>query len=202
MSLKFCPKCGEKLEENAKFCNSCGADLSSTVKISEITPVQSNNSIKSKAIIKQPSGEAVYANFGPRLGAIIIDGFIIGALGSMLSWIFFPLNFLNLWGTWQTTFWQSIIIDYIIGFLYFWALESYNKGQTVGKMALKLRTVDETTLQIAEPGKNAINSLAKPSGLLILDFLIGIFTNTGDEKKRIRLLQNLSGTVVISEKYT
>ena len=27
MSLKFCPKCGNKLELDATFCQECGADL-------------------------------------------------------------------------------------------------------------------------------------------------------------------------------
>ncbi len=191
MSLKFCPKCGEKLEENAKFCNSCGADLKNQLE----TPSQTISAKKTQAIT--PEG-AQYSKLGPRLIAIFIDSIIISVIGSSISWVFIPYNILN---PWNIAFnWLNNLITYVIGFIYFWGLESYNKGQTIGKIALKLRTVDATTLQVAEPGKNAINTLAKPSAFLILDFLIGIFSNTGDPKKRIRILQNISNTVVISEK--
>ena len=196
MSKKnFCPKCGNELEENAKFCNSCGDDLSSPVKVSSVAPIQS--SVK-KTQATTPGG-VQYANLVPRLIALIIDGIIIGLISSPLSWVLLPYNILN---PLNIAFsWLNNLIAYIIGFVYFWGLESYNRGQTLGKMAMKLRTVDATTLQVAEPGNNAINNLAKPSALLILDFIIGVLSNSGDKTKRIRLLQNLSGTVVISEKY-
>jgi len=201
LSLKFCPTCGKELEENAKFCNSCGADLSSPVKISNTAPVQSEHSAKTKAGVKQPSGGVVYADLLPRLGAIIIDVLIIGSIGSFITLFSFGFSLLNLWGTFQSSWWQTTLIDYLIGFIYFWALESFNRGQTLGKMALKLRTVDSATLQVADPGKNAINNLAKASPLLILDLIIGILSNSGDHTKRLRILQNLSETVVVSEKY-
>ncbi len=191
MSLKHCPTCGEKLEENAKFCNSCGADLKNHLE----TPAQTISAKKTQAITAEG---AQYAKLGPRLIAIFIDSIIIGIIGSSISWVFIPYNILN---PWNVAFnWLNNLITYVIGFIYFWGLESYNEGQTIGKLALKLRTVDETTLKVAEPGKNVINTLAKPSALIILDFIIGIFSNTGDPKKRIRILQNISNTVVISEK--
>ncbi len=192
--MDYCPTCGEKLEENAKFCNSCGADLSTPVKVSN-APVQPSGK-KTQNITPE---NVHYANLVPRLIAFFIDGIIIAFIGSGLSWVVLPYSI----NPYAIVFnWLNNLISFIIGFVYFWALESFNLGQTLGKMAMKLRTVDAKTLKVAEPGKNAINSLAKPSGFFILDFIIGVLSNSGDHQKRLRILQNLSETVVISEKYS
>lgn len=84
--------------------------------------------------------------------------------------------------------------------MYFFLLEAYNKGQTIGKMALGLRTVDEESLAIATPDKYVINNLLRGTGFKIFDFIIGILVNSGDEKKRLRIMQNISKTVVIKVK--
>jgi uncharacterized RDD family membrane protein YckC len=83
--------------------------------------------------------------------------------------------------------------------LYWWLQESYS-GQTIGKSALKIRAVDEVSLVKGNIGQYFVNNLSRGSGWIILDFIIGILANSGDPKKRLRILQNLSKTVVISEK--
>ena len=183
MSLKFCPSCGEKLEEDSKFCVSCGSDLKTHLETPGSIPAQTISAKKTQTVT--PEG-VVYADFWPRLVAIIIDGLIIGAIGSSISWAIDPFNILDPWGI--AFNWLNNLISYVIGFIYFWGLESFNTGQTLGKMAMKLRTVDANTFQVAEPGKNAINCLAKPSGFLILDLIIGLISNSGDPQKRIRIL--------------
>lgn len=190
MSLKYCPTCGEKLEENSKFCMSCGNNLETPGSI----PAQTVSAKKTVT----PEG-IHYADFWPRFVAIILDSIIIGIIGSSLSWIIDPFNILNLWGI--AFSWLNNLLSYLIGFIYFWGLETYNNGQSLGKMAMKLRTVDANTFLVASPKKNAINNLAKPSGLLILDLIIGLISNSGDPQKKIRILQSISETVVISEKY-
>jgi len=190
LSLKFCPSCGEKLEEDSKFCNSCGSDLKSHLETPGSIPAQSISAKKTGT-----PGGVVYADFWPRFVAIIIDGIIISLIGSSISWIIDPFNILDPWGI--AFNWLNNLISYVIGFIYFWSLESYNNGQTLGKMAMKLRTVDANTFQVADPGKNAINNLAKPSGFLILDLIIGLISNSGDPQKRIRILQSISETAVI-----
>lgn len=62
---------------------------------------------------------------------------------------------------------------------------------------MSIRTVDENTLGQASPNNYAINNIFKGSPFLFLDFLIGIFKNSGDSKNRIRVMQNVSETVVI-----
>lgn len=201
MSLKFCPKCGNQLEPDSKFCDTCGADLTSRIE-SEISP-GIKTEVPQKQIIQTsekiiPTG-VDYGDFWPRFGAFIIDLIIINIISWILSFLillpFFlynPLNFRRRWFTFP--------FDWLIGFLYFWLLETYNEGQTLGKVALKLRTVDAKTFETSTPGSYAINNLLKSSGFIIIDFLIGIIKNSGEPEKRLRIMQNASETVVISTK--
>ncbi len=196
MSLKFCPKCGYKLELDATFCQGCGVDLRSRIDISQTI---SEKQTVSEGVIKNEVVE--YADFFPRLIAFIIDGIIITLISSSLSWaIFVPWIPFNIFDPFGGMWFVSFPFNWLIGFLYFWLLETYNNGQTVGKIALGLRTVDEKTLNPASPGNYAINNLLKPSGLLLLDFIIGVMNNSEDPKKRLRIMQNISETVVITTK--
>jgi len=198
LSLKFCPKCGGELEPNSRYCVSCGADLGTRKGVSE---VPTSETVLVKETQKIAAETVDYGDFWPRFVALIIDGIIIGIIGSILSLIIFvswiPFNIFDPFGGWWTV---SFPFDWLIGFIYSWALETYNNGQTVGKMAMKLRTVDEHTLGPATSGHYAINNLLKPSGLIILDLIIGFLKNSGDPKKRYRIMQNVSETVVIRTK--
>jgi uncharacterized RDD family membrane protein YckC len=194
MSLKFCPKCGNKLEPDASFCERCGTDLRVRTEMSDIqSPALTETAQKPK--FKQEA--LIYAPFLKRIIAIIFDSIFIGLIGSAFSWFvvnpWFPINFFDPFGAW----WFTFPFDWLVGFLYHWLMESQNNGQTIGKMALNIRTVDENTLKQADSRNLALNNIFKSSPFLILDFLIGVFKNSGDPKKRIRIMQNISETVVI-----
>ena len=153
MSLKFCPKCGSELEPDSRYCVSCGADLGARKGVSESTI---SETVPEKKMQKVAPESVVYADFVPRLVAIIIDGILIGVIGSSLSWAFFfwvPFNIFDPFGGW---WYVSFPFDWLIGFIYSWGLETYNNGQTVGKMAMNLRTVDENTLGPASSGEHFI----------------------------------------------
>jgi len=197
MALKFCPKCGKKLEPDASFCDACGADLREKKETSEI----------STPVISEPTQEAklkpetvIYAYFLKRIIAWIFDGIIILMITSAFSWIlilpWYSFNMFDPFRAW----WFNMPVGWLLGFLYHWGLETYNNGQTLGKMALKIRTVDENTLEQATPSNYAVNNIFKGSPFLILDLIIGILKNSGDPKKRVRFFQNLSETVVIMTK--
>lgn len=193
MSLKYCPKCGNKLEPDAIVCQGCGADL--RTRMGNPGYIYEQQTISS-GVIKKEGVE--YADFFPRLIALLIDGIIIGIISSSLSWVFFvpwiPFNIFDPFGgMWSVSF----PFNWLIGFLYSWGMETYNEGRTVGKIALGLRTVDEKTFQPTTSKNYAINNLLKPSGLIILDFIIGIIKNSGDPNRRVRIMQNVSETVVI-----
>ncbi|MFX1572404.1 MAG: RDD family protein [Promethearchaeota archaeon] len=193
MSLKFCPKCGNKLEPDASFCDACGADLRTRTGTVEMPSPLRTETISEQKV--QPSVErgaisVEYAEFLPRLAAFIIDIIIIAIIGWIIT-IPFAFNLIRMW-------WASFLIDYAIGFVYFWLLESYNNGQTLGKAALRLRTVDENTFETTTPTKYAVNNLLKPGFFFfLLDFIVGILMNSGKPERRLRLMQNVSETVVI-----
>ncbi|MFX0041500.1 MAG: RDD family protein [Candidatus Hodarchaeota archaeon] len=202
MSLKFCPKCGNKLEPDSRFCDTCGVDLTSRAEVSEVSPPVKTEVLQKQSIqtVEKIAPEGVvYGDFWPRFGAIFIDWIIIGIASWMISFLIFLPYFIYhpfRVGEW----WFTFPFDWLIGFLYFWLMETYNNGQTLGKVALNLRTVDEKTLEPTSPGSYAINNLLKGGGLLIIDFLIGIIKNSGEPEKRLRIMQNASETVVISTK--
>lgn len=194
MSSKFCPKCGNKLEPEASYCDACGANLIDKTEASE--PESLELTITGQEP-KMKSGSVIYANLLKRLIAIIFDSIIIGLIGSFFTSIlinpWFPVNFFDPIGGW----WFTFPFDWLAGFLYHWLLETHNNGQTIGKMAMSIRTVDEKTLGPANSKKLALSNIFKSSPFLILDLIIGVLKNTGDPKKRIRIMQNVSETVVI-----
>jgi len=190
VSVQYCPHCGTALDDpSAKFCPNCGASVDVAVTpTKEVTPPPPPPPTEVPPL---PSPQALveYAGFWERLLAFILDVIIIG----IVSWI----GFFAIIGSAMDYFGLSGLFSWLLAFLYFWALESFNKGQTIGKIALKLRTVDEYSLEPATPGNLVINNLSRGFWGIILDFLIGILANRGDVQKRLRILQNLSKTVVI-----
>lgn len=192
MVVKYCPACGAELDPDTRFCSSCGIDLVERAQKSEFEPPKTIVSAPQQQIpvttpITVSEGGIEYGEFGERLIAIIIDGIIIGIISFIL------INILD--------WFLGSLIGYVIGLLYFWILEAYNNGQTLGKMAMKLRTVNETTLDVASAGDYLVNNLLKGSiVLLVIDFIIGIISNSGDPKNRLRIMQNASKTVVIKGK--
>ncbi|MBY8984272.1 MAG: RDD family protein [Candidatus Lokiarchaeota archaeon] len=196
MSLKFCPKCGNELESGSSFCDSCGADLGTKTE----TPAAISPGVTTTQEPKVKPETVYYPDFLKRVIALIFDSIIIGLIGSAFTWILinpsFPVNFFDPFGRW----WFTFPFDWLIGFLYHWGMEAHNNGQTLGKMALNLRTVDEKTLGQASSSNLALNNLFKSSPFLILDVIIGMVKNSGDPKKRYRIMQNVSETVVIFSK--
>jgi len=191
--VRYCAQCGSEIDEDAKFCNFCGTEFTGRqAETQTIAPVMTETIPKQKdepEVGEQPK-RVEYADFVVRIVAFIIDGIIIGMISGVISFFAFPSYYIF--------YLPSFFLSWSIGFLYFWLLEAYNEGQTLGKAVLHLKTVDEKTLNPTTPGKYAINNLLKPSALVLLDLLIGIIVNSSDpEKRRLRYTQNLSETVVI-----
>ena len=200
MSLKFCPKCGGKLDEDMEFCSYCGADLRERIKIA-----QSGSSPQSKKEVppitheppkttitedkKKDFSDIVFADFLSRFFALLID------LGMIILISFVSLIFLHRIGP---IFF--VLVVPLISFLYFWLLESINSGQTIGKRILKLKTVNAETFEVAGVGNYLLNNFLKFSPLILLDFIIGLLFNINDKKKRLRIFQNVSNTTVIKIK--
>jgi len=189
MAIKYCPACGVELDPDTQFCSSCGADLRERVPEAETKPpktVITQPQQKAPITVQEakPASGVKYADFGERFIALLIDFVIVGIFYAIFI---STINFL-----------LANIIGFAIGLLYFWLLESNNKGQTVGKMAMKIKTVNQDTLEVATTSDYLLNNLFKAHPLLLfIDFIIGIIVNSGDQKKKLRIMENASNTTVI-----
>ncbi|WP_287584120.1 RDD family protein [Candidatus Borrarchaeum sp.] len=186
MSGVYCPECGSYIEElGTQFCPHCGASLSVAATTAEKpTPIQPME-VPPPPTPSAPT--AMYGELGERLIAYIIDAVIIWVITAIIVFPLFNGYYVSWW-----------FVSWLLGFLYFWILESFNNGQTLGKKLLNLRTVDEVSLEVAEAGSYFVNNLSRGSGWIIIDLLVGLIVNsTSDERKRYRILQNWSKTVVI-----
>ncbi len=187
MSINFCPTCGGKLEPGVKSCPSCGNEINAReISKAEVSQPQVTTQ-KPAEIIKGPH---IYAGFWERFFAYIVDIIVILLISLFIPfrWSFvFSIDYLFI----------NDLIDWVIGFGYFFIFEAFNKGQTIGKILLHLRTVDEESLDVAKPGQYVVNNLARGTIFLLLDLIIGFLVNSGEENNRLRILQNISRTVVI-----
>lgn len=192
MVVKYCPACGSELDTDTQFCSSCGADLRERVPEAEgeppkteVAPPKEKIAVSEKEKKSKPAPSGVkYADFGERFIAFIIDVVIVGIPYAIL---------------YSTVHWLlATILGYGIALLYFWILEISNDGKTVGKMAMKIKTVNQDTLEVADTGDYLLNNLFKAHPvLLLIDFIIGIIVNSGDQKKKLRIMENASNTTVI-----
>ncbi len=194
----FCPSCGIENKSNAKFCEACGMDFgqqnTSTESKSSRIETQSNPT-------NFHTSEVKYADDGDRLVALIIDGMlfsaITGVLGLILgqNWWFS----LGLSGNFWTDSWPSMIA----GLAYFFFMESFNHGQTLGKIVMKIQTVNDSTLQPVSSKEAILHSLGKVI-ILPLDIIVGLIARDNSasdpERNQVRFTQKLSHTSVISLK--
>ena len=170
MSIKFCPKCGSKIESQSQICDQCGADLSSRIKINKEKPK--------------------FANFTERSLAWFIDMMIILLVVVPLS-LYLNFGYFYIY---------TNVYLFIIGFFYFFLLEYFNKGQTLGKMLIRIRSVDEKILDHAKLTQYFLNNVTKATPFLFIDLFFGLLANynsTGAIKKHVRITQNLSEISVI-----
>lgn len=90
------------------------------------------------------------AEWWQRLVAIIIDGFIVGAAGAIVSAILPGLFF-------------RLLVQAVLGGAYYAYLNG-EKGQTVGKMVMKLKTVDAATGNLIGLNAGIMRALIYPVG--------------------------------------
>jgi len=175
--LNYCPKCGSKLDEIVDHCKNCGYDLLERKNI-QVTAANTQKS------------HIEYADFLQRAFAWFIDIIIVIIITSPLSLF---LNFGSL-------LLLTNVYNFAIGFMYFWLLETFNSGQTLGKVILKIRSVNDENYEVTDPIMYAINNLTKASGFLILDIIFGIlfyFSEQDSNRNTLRLTQHLAHIVVI-----
>ena len=149
----FCSNCGSLASRDSNFCPSCGTPIQEGV--AEPPPVY-------EAAAAQASVE--YMGFWIRLLAVIIDSFLVGVVDGILTAIT-GVPFLGL----------------PIPYLYY-VLFTGLKGQTLGKMALRIQVVDAQG-NVPGLGRAALREIVGKlvSGLVIL---LGFFWIGWDRQKR------------------
>ncbi len=200
---ELCKSCGTPASPGAKFCESCGALLDEGMK-----PVQPET-------LSQPQPEQFgeqqgtgykgyqapplqYKSVGVRFVAVLIDSIIIGIIGSIVA---LPLPGVMVNQETQaisipTTYWIGVIIELIIAFLYFTVLEG-RYGQTLGKIALKLKVLKEDGSPISY-GDAAIRTILRVIDEIpfIVPYLLGAILIWSSDKKQ-RLGDRIARTVVV-----
>ncbi|MCW4021289.1 MAG: RDD family protein [Candidatus Bathyarchaeota archaeon] len=168
--MPYCRNCGVKLPEETAFCQNCG------------TPVK---------IAAEPRLEV--ADWGERFVAWLIDIILIGVFLTPTKY------FLAWWWPsfgWTPSFlrWVPFVdfgLDNIIYFLY-WLIMEGTYGQSIGKMALKLK-VTRLNGEPLDMGLAAVESIGK-AFLLPIDCIIGWILYAG---KNQRLFNYISETIVV-----
>ncbi|GAG53787.1 unnamed protein product, partial [marine sediment metagenome] len=126
-----------------------------------------------------------YADLGERFLALLIDGIIISVLMSLIG---FSIGFGG---------WTRNTLNILVGFLYFILFEARNNGQTLGKMAIHIRTVGPNG-QAISPAQAAIHVVGKVF-FLPIDVFLGLITKDRhpSDYHKYRITQNISNTSVI-----
>jgi uncharacterized RDD family membrane protein YckC len=146
--------------------------------------------------------EILLAKWSDRFFAWLIDFVIVQVvLGAVLAAVAFPFwftaGFDRMDGGWSPKPFDGPV-SYVItsaAFFAYWTFFESTRGQSIGKMILKIKTVNLAGMP-SDPRSVAIQSFGK-SFLLPLDLILGwIFTND----KRQRIFNRASDTVVVKIK--
>lgn len=216
---KDCASCGAANEETSVFCKACGRrleadeehkavpaekDVSRPEPLDHPQPGQAGFSMAQMPPLQPPPypprgfpasgmgyhpegvppGEPIYAGFWIRLLAFIIDASIVG--------FFFGFGF-RFTSRYAVAIALTILVVYMGAFLAYSILFTGFKGQTPGKMALRLKVVRQEMLPV-DMGTAVRRELAKL--LSVLTLFIGFMIAGFDGRKRA-LHDRLAKTYVL-----
>jgi uncharacterized RDD family membrane protein YckC len=120
----YCPKCGTQNRDQAAFCNKCGAVLQ------KAGPTSAASSSSCPSAVQ-------YAGFWRRVGAYVIDGFILNVAFMIVYGIFLGIAAITPNSDAETAVAYSVLIVCAVLSLLYWPLmESSSRQATVGKMAV------------------------------------------------------------------
>jgi uncharacterized RDD family membrane protein YckC len=188
-----CAQCGTPAVSDAKFCESCGAPLAAASQ-----PVEGPAMTQPAPTYAAQGAEMQYQGVGIRFVAILIDGIILGIIGSILFALFggsaITVDQVTNTATITSTYWAILALELVIVFLYFTLLEGHG-GQTVGKMVVKLRVVREADGSPIDYGAAAVRTILRIiDGIFI--YLIGAILIWSSDKKQ-RLGDRVAHTIVV-----
>jgi uncharacterized RDD family membrane protein YckC len=177
----YCPKCGEKLPEDAKFCTKCGAPIK----------VEATTGTVVEQFERDPK---LQDHWIKRLIAYVIDSIIVGvAAALLLIVILFPIFVAN-----PASFFNVFSFPFAMGVLYviyFTVTESF-RGATIGKGFMDLKVVTKAG---GKPSleKAFIRNISKIHWvLLLLDLVGGLITSTDLHQK---YSDRVANTTVIAD---
>ncbi len=176
----LCVQCGTPASPGAKFCERCGTPLpGSTPAAPYGTPPPSY--APPYAPYHAPAAMP-YEGVAIRFVAVLIDSVILSIIGSIFS------RGSSAGG----------LAALIIGFLYFTLLEGYY-GQTVGKMAVKIKVVREADGGPIDFSQAAVRTVLRVIDLIpyFIPYLLGAILIWSDDHRRQRLGDRIAHTVVI-----
>lgn len=132
--MAYCAHCGNEIADTAVSCRNCGHP----VKTVAASPVAWG---AGSAAGTAPVEVGNYATFGERFAAALIDGILTVAL---LFLMVIPMSVIPFVGV--------ILLPF--PFAYQWLMISFNRGQTVGRMVMRIR-VTAPDGQLIGPGRAA-----------------------------------------------
>jgi uncharacterized RDD family membrane protein YckC len=147
-----CKQCGYDNPATAKFCGNCGLSLSVQAEI--VVDIE-----KAEPLIAYG-----YMGFWVRFSAIIIDGIVLSVVSFVFYFIF-----------------MGPFIALLISFLYHWLFIGL-KGQTLGKMVLGIKVIDENG-DIPGLGKAAMREVVGKF-VSAITLYIGFLWIAWDKKKQ------------------
>jgi len=193
-----CAQCGTTTSPGAKYCERCGAAL--TVKPVQSVPVfaPAPGYQAPRAYVSYTT--APYQGVAIRFVAILIDTIIIAIIASILS---APFNafaaITNASGTVTFSFAGVLggLVSLAVFMLYFTLLEG-RYGQTVGKMAVKIKVVRESDGAPIDYSQAAVRTILRFLDEIpyFIPYLLGAILIWSSEEKQ-RLGDRVGHTVVV-----
>ena len=153
----------------------------------------SNNS---HCIIRTPEGVVFHlypAGIPRRMAAVLIDVLMLSAIISTVNII------LPLFTLFHSTLSYAVIIgvDFILGWLYWFASEWLWNGKTVGKRLMKIRVIDSSGLKLLLP-QIIIRNLLRSIDFLPVLYITASISSFFDPRAR-RLGDIAAGTIVVRD---
>jgi uncharacterized RDD family membrane protein YckC len=174
-TMGFCSSCGKEVPADAGFCPACGKPVAGVT----------TGSVTGQP---QPTPAGVRPNLasdGDRIVAVILDTILIFVVSLV---ILIPLSILigvfSAFGSFPSLFFGPVtLLTWLLWLLYFTYFES-TTGQTPGKQVMKIRVVDETTLQHLDFGLALVRNILRIIDWLPFFYLIGFLLIATTEKKQ------------------
>jgi len=194
-----CAQCGTTTSPGAKYCESCGAALT-------VNPVQSVPAFGpapgyQAPRVYVPYTQTPYQGVAIRFVAILIDTIIIAIIASILSAPFNAFAVITNSASGTVTFSFAGVLGGLVSLavfmLYFTLLEGHY-GQTVGKMAVKIKVVRLADGAPIDYSQAAVRTIMRFLDEIpyVIPYLLGAILIWSSEEKQ-RLGDRVASTVVV-----